>query len=154
MFLRNVLIVASVLGLLIACTTKEGSADQGRTQEDCVNACWRLSSANCGDVGEECVDRCIRERVTPGTQCAQARQTYANCYWQTPAYVCDVRLGSYPTDCDAEFELLQKCLGTDLVDAASDAASLDAASDAASLDATFLDVARDAPLDASADGRL
>jgi hypothetical protein len=129
---RLLLIAALVAGAPFACTSKEGSSIQGRTQEDCIDACWRLSSANCGDVGEECVDRCIRERVTPGTQCAHARETYANCFWKTPEYICDARFGSFPTDCDAEFAALHSCLGLGLADAASDAAAFDAApSDAA-----------------------
>jgi len=74
----------------------------------------------------------VREIVPPEVECAAARQRYLDCFWQTPAYVCDPELGTLPTDCDAEFAARNECLGLDL----GDAALVDAAGDSSATQTT------------------
>ncbi len=129
------MIVRAVLGwlllgssLLIACQTSGDS--RGRTIDECSTACWRIGAAACGDIGEECIDRCVRTDQPPPAECAVEQQSYLDCFWKAETYTCDTEFGTLPTGCGAERSAARVCLGvTDasVEDASSDASPSNAA---------------------------
>jgi hypothetical protein len=116
-------------GAVIGCQT--GANGSGRSIDDCSLACWRIANTNCGDIGEECFDNCVREAPTPA-QCATEQLQYMACFWETDVYVCDPDFGTLPTTCDTERNAARACLGL------GDASAADAASDASASDAAML----------------
>lgn len=122
---------------MVACQT--GADGSGRSVDDCSLSCWRIANANCGDIGEECFDRCVKTDPTPA-ECATEQQQYTDCFWQTDFYTCDPDLGTLPTTCDDQRNAVRACLG--LGDASSDASVSDAASDA-SPNSSLLDATGD-----------
>jgi hypothetical protein len=133
-----VLLYAALLCCIpAACQT--GAEGSGRSIDDCSLACWRISNANCGDIGEECFDQCVRMDPVR-TECAVEQQQYTDCFWKTEAYRCDPDFGTLPTTCDSERNAARTCLG--LGDASPD--------DASTVDATLVDDAA-AASDASND---
>lgn len=108
--------------LLLACQT--GGDSRGRTIDECSTACWRIAGADCGDIGEECIDGCVRTDRPPPAECAAEQQSYFDCFWRAEIYTCDSEFGTLPTGCEAERSAARVCLGL------TDASVEDAASDA------------------------
>lgn len=107
--------------LLLALSCQTSTVGEGRTMEECSDACWRIASANCGDVGSECIDGCLRNDVPPQAECAVEQQRYIDCFWQTSHYTCEPDRGTTPFECDDELSAARSCLGYDAGDAAADA---------------------------------
>jgi hypothetical protein len=125
-------------GTLLCCVAagcQTGAEGSGRSIDECSLACWRIANTNCGDVGEECFDSCVR--MDPSySECAVEQQQYTDCFWKTEAYECDPDFGTLPTTCDTERSAARACLGL------GDASVSDAASDA-SPNGTLTDAAND-----------
>src|SRR5262245_20310593 len=120
MVARFLCVVLVCVGLALACQT--GASDPGgRTIDQCATACWKIGYSDCGDIGEECVDRCVRTDIPPPEQCPVEQQQYADCFWQAPAYVCHSTLGTVATGCDEALAAALSCLG--LTDAGSSSSS-------------------------------
>lgn len=134
-------LLALSYGTLLCCVAagcQTGAEGSGRSIDECSLACWRIANANCGDVGEECFDSCVR--TDPAyNECAVEQQQHTDCFWKTEAYRCDPDLGTLATTCDTERSAARACLG--LGDAGADAGLIDAST----ADATIVEDAAVAP---------
>ena len=93
-----------VLGAL-GCSSSAGG-DAPSTSE-CSDACAKIAAADCGDIGAECVDRCVRQDADG--ECSAELQTYVDCYWRAEAYVCDDQRGTVAPSCEDELEAAETC---------------------------------------------
>jgi hypothetical protein len=126
------------VALLLHCACQSGGDTVGRGIDECSTACARIGYTNCGDVGEECIDRCVRVDLPVPAECPQEYQAYTNCFWLAESYSCDDHLGTVATGCDAELLAVRTCLGlgdASAADAAGSAVNAPAPGDAAASDA-------------------
>lgn len=100
---------AFVLAAVAACTTSGGD-DSAPDTEECKDACAEIAAASCGDVGSECVDRCVHQPSTPGSlECAAQSDAYVACFWRATAYTCDEQQRTVPEGCDDELAAAETC---------------------------------------------
>lgn len=131
--LRKAIYLTGAVLLLapFACQTGSGAAAQDRTTDECTDSCLALGAANCGDVGQQCVDQCLRgstpSMAAPRGQCAVVETTYIDCFWSATAYACDEKLGSVPVGCDDQRAASKACESGAASGGAAAAAGADAA---------------------------
>jgi hypothetical protein len=106
--LRGLGLCASAWLAVLACSS--GSAI-GLTSDECADACAKVAVVDCGDVGSECVDSCVRSsQLTAGQDCSAQLATYANCFWTAESYVCDDGHTTAP-GCAQQISAVHACQG-------------------------------------------
>lgn len=115
------------LGAGFSCKSSGGGA-QGATTDECADACAKVAAADCGDIGAECVDSCLKHPLgSVPAPCTDDVADFLDCFWVAEAYFCD-DLGTQAVGCDNQHQAALSCID----DAASGGSGGEAAGGAAS----------------------
>lgn len=91
-----------------ACASGAGG---GRSTDECSDACAKVGAADCGDVGSECVEACVRASAPTKNICSAELLSYSDCFWSAASYVCDDVRGTTAPDCEEQLRKYQGCPG-------------------------------------------
>jgi hypothetical protein len=104
------IIVMAALGAGISCKSSGGGGAQGATTEECSDACAKVAAADCGDIGAECVDSCLRHPIgAVPAACTTELAAFLDCFWVAEAYFCD-DLGTQAVGCDNQHQAVLSCI--------------------------------------------
>lgn len=99
------------LGLVApACESSSGGSDRGPSSEECSAACQRITAADCGDVGANCFDACVRYLdVAAANECSNELASYLGCFWAAEAFTCDADLHTQAVGCEEPLAAYVAC---------------------------------------------
>lgn len=99
------------LGVLLAQGCATGSGNAAPTPEECSDACARIAAANCGDLGSQCFDTCVKQGSAAGSEeCPAEVAAYESCFFAAAFFTCSDAGKTQPVGCDSERDVLLACI--------------------------------------------
>jgi hypothetical protein len=102
---------SGLVALFVVLSCKSGgSGVQGATTEECADACGKVAAMDCGDIGSECVDSCLKHPLgAVPAECTTEVAAFLDCFWVAEAYFCD-DLGTQATGCENQHQAALSCI--------------------------------------------
>lgn len=98
------------LGTSFSCKSSGGGGELGATTEECSDACAKVAAADCGDIGAECVDTCLKHPLgAVPAACTDEVDAFLDCFWVAESYFCD-DLGTQAVGCDNQHQAALSCI--------------------------------------------